>query len=149
LIANFYHRTAIQSSSIPDDFDLLEFADTVLHFDHISEDNFQLLAKEPGVCNLSWIECVEHPQCLVARACFEDVLHLPHGKFDAFKPTRYQDIAFLLGTKSLQHKAFRSCQNLPCQSDSFLALDCLAPIALPLKGSNSQPGETQAFFLLD
>ena len=148
LIVDLYQRKQLESNPNLEDADFFEYSEAVLHVEHFPADKLNELAAESGVCGLSWFDSPDHPGCVIARACFEILVVERDRQFDAFRPTRRDDIQFLLGSRTLQHKAMRSSQNLPCQSDPTAVLSIFAPIALQLQGPILRPGETRSMFII-
>ena len=149
LFVDFFQRTHIEESNPNlEDADFLDYSEAVVHVDHVPADKLDELAAERGVCGLSWFDSPGHPGCFIARVCFEFLVVDCVGKFDAFRPTRRDDIEFLLGSKTLHHKAMRSSQNLSCQSCPVAALNLFAPIALQSQGPYLRPGETRSMFII-
>jgi len=111
------------------DEELLESSGSVIHISHMSSDDLEVIKSDERVCCCSWTPCVDHPKCVTARICYivlvEDLL-LP---YDAFIPSRREDVLFLLGSKNLAHASTHEAQVLSCQGVTELLLNPLAPIA--------------------
>jgi len=104
------------------------FSDTVLHA-HLSTENLSSMKSESGICGYSWVQCESHSDCFLIRATFERGSAHASACFDAFNPTRFQDLQFLLLPRSISHEHAKPNQHW-LQNDSNTSLKMFAPIAL-------------------
>ena len=103
-----------------------------------------LLKLESGVCGYSWVQCEGVSDCAHTRVFFQRAATVVNTCLDAYKPTRLQDVEFLLDPKSFSHEHVHHGQHLPYLNDSSYSLSHLAPIALSSFDSFQLPSEPTA-----
>ena len=133
-------RTLLEFEAVEEgNDDLQEEAVSALHFFHMLKDDLANLESLPGICGYSWKSCghPDHANCVYARACFDAPLdEVPTNLHDCFRPSRRDDVIFLLGI-DLTHKSTLECQVFSQGASDF---NPFAPLATPLANTGKLSG---------